>query len=95
MSLENRQWLLEVLPYVYKEGVFEFVAEKIYSRDLEPKLAVPVLRGLALTPNPTQKMCHSISVRNMRTCLLILCAPLQTCSKMSHHLVFFYILLRN
>lgn len=57
-----RQWLLEVLPYVYKEEVFELIAEKIYTRELEPKLAVPVLRGLALTTNVTEKMCRDISV---------------------------------
>ena len=62
MSLKYRQWLLEALPYVYKEEVFELIAEKVYTRDLEPKLAVPVLRGLALTTNPTEKMCQDISV---------------------------------
>ncbi|KAL9951822.1 hypothetical protein ACROYT_G044557 [Oculina patagonica] len=58
---QHRQWLLEALPYVYKEEVFELIAEKIYTRDLEPKLAVPVLRGLALTTNTTEKMCRDIS----------------------------------
>lgn len=58
---KHRQWFLEALPYVYKEEVFELIAEKIYTRDLEPKLAVPVLRGLALTTNATEKMCQDIS----------------------------------
>lgn len=60
---------------MYKEDVFELVAEKIYTRDLEPELAVPVLRGLALTTDVTEKMCNDISVRNKLTCLLILRAP--------------------
>lgn len=57
-----RQWLLEALPYVYKEEVFELIAEKTSTRDLEPKLAVSVLRGLGLTTNTTEKMCRDISV---------------------------------
>ena len=44
--------------------MFELIAEKINTRDLEPRLAVPVLRGLALTDNATEQMCRDISVRN-------------------------------
>lgn len=82
---------MEALPYVYKEDVFELVAEKIYTRDLEPELAVPVLRGLALTTDVTEKMCNDISVRNKLTCLLILRAP--TFGKCLSSTVIFHVLL--
>ena len=60
------------MPYVYKEEIFELIAEKIRARELEPRLAVPVLRGLALTTNPTEKMCREALVRNKLNIVLSL-----------------------
>ena len=58
-----RQWLLEALPYVYKEEVFELISEKIKTLELDSGRAVSLIRGLALTPNPTEKMCLTVVVR--------------------------------
>ena len=57
-----RPWLLEALPFVHKKEVFKLIKEKILSKDLKVNEAVPVLRGLALTINPTETMCRDISV---------------------------------
>lgn len=57
---KHRQWLLEALPYVYKEEVFELIAEKIGKRELDTGMAVSLIRGLALTPNPTANMCTTV-----------------------------------
>ncbi|CAH3178702.1 unnamed protein product, partial [Porites lobata] len=58
---QRRPWLLEALPFVYKQEVFKLIKEKILSKDLKVNEAVPVLRGLALTTNPTEPMCRDIS----------------------------------
>lgn len=60
-----RPWLLEALPFVYKQEVFKLIKEKILSKDLKVNEAVPVLRGLALTTNPTEPMCRDISVSDV------------------------------
>ena len=49
---------------MYKQEVFELVVDKIRSRDLKVDQAVPVLRGLALTKDPSERMCLEISVRD-------------------------------
>lgn len=63
-----RPWLLEALPFVYKQEVFKLIKEKILSKDLKVNEAVPVLRGLALTTNPTEPMCRDISVSGIVPC---------------------------
>ncbi|CAH3156874.1 unnamed protein product [Pocillopora meandrina] len=57
---KRRQWLLEALPYVYKEEVFELISEKIKTLELDSGRAVSLIRGLALTPNPTEQMCLTV-----------------------------------
>lgn len=66
-----RQWLLEALPYVYKEEVFELISEKIKTLELDSGRAVSLIRGLALTPNPTEKMCSTVVVRKKAYALAV------------------------